>query len=350
MAYCFMSIEKIKTSAGFSRKQAHNLREGFVPNADISRTFMNEELIKPKVGNSFNQTYKQRVKESEFYKTHKVRKDAVKGLEIMCTYGLGKNEKMPDEFTLDKWKEENIAWLKKTFGEENVISVVLHMDEVTPHLHAIVVPMVDQQLNATQYIGKKSRLSHLQDTYAEQMKSVGLRRGLKHSCAKHTDIRKFYADLNNELKKELPHTKDKETAEEYRQRANEVYQQSNVAHFREIKEYERKLAEHNTYDLQDVINFENEKKQLHQEKEEFEKERDLFEEKYHASPETTCKALDKLQELKESFQFYEDQHYAKAVLDGLNEIERYYQENYKEKEKYKKVEYNKDTNDFDFIK
>ena len=43
---------------------------------------------------------------------------------------------------LNSWIDANLKWLKDTFGEENLVSCVLHMDEKTPHLHATVVPIV----------------------------------------------------------------------------------------------------------------------------------------------------------------------------------------------------------------
>lgn len=42
---------------------------------------------------------------------------------------------------LDEWCNDNIDWLQETFGKENVVSAVLHMDEKTPHIHATVVPV-----------------------------------------------------------------------------------------------------------------------------------------------------------------------------------------------------------------
>ncbi|WP_303013973.1 plasmid recombination protein [uncultured Bacteroides sp.] len=36
----------------------------------------------------------------------------------------------------------NLQWLYRTFGRENTVSAVLHMDEHTPHIHATVVPIV----------------------------------------------------------------------------------------------------------------------------------------------------------------------------------------------------------------
>jgi len=33
---------------------------------------------------------------------------------------------------LDEWCQDNVDWLRKTYGTDNVVSAVLHMDEETP--------------------------------------------------------------------------------------------------------------------------------------------------------------------------------------------------------------------------
>ena len=34
---------------------------------------------------------------------------------------------------LDGWCSDNLKWLRETYGERNLVSAVLHMDEKTPH-------------------------------------------------------------------------------------------------------------------------------------------------------------------------------------------------------------------------
>ena len=324
MAYAFMSIQKIKNATQFFRKEAHNLREGFVANADITRNYLNEELVKPSDNNcrTFYDFYQKRVAESEFYKTHKVRSDAVKGLEIMMTYGKNKDETMPDKFSFEEWKKKNVEWLEETFGKENIASVVLHMDEVTPHIHAIVVPMVDEKLNATHYMKHRSDLSRMQTSYADKMKDVGLERGLKHSKAKHQDIQKFYTELNNVLEHVLPEVEKGESVEEYRERANEHLQKVNIKHFQEIKKMEREIVETQTISLNEKLDFLQEKQDLKKERAEFEKERNLFEEEYFGMPKEAREEFDLFRKQQEAFEEYEDREFADAVLAGLQEIER----------------------------
>lgn len=331
MAYCFMRMEKIKSLASLSRKQAHNLREGFVPNADTSRSFMNEELI-PSDGKSFTEAYKQKIKESDYYKKHKVRKDAVRGIEVMLSYSNQKGEDM-SKMNLDEWKKANVEWLQETFGKENVVSATLHMDEATPHIHAIIIPMVNERLNASHYMkgmkdGEKI-MTHWQTDYAKKMEKFGLERGLNKSTARHKDIRKFYAEVNNVLKKELPPIKKGESLEEYRKRANEVYQEANIQHYKEKQILDRKIVERNTIDLQEQIDFRREKSV-------FEKEKDDFIREYGATPSETKIVLDKMNVMKKALENYEDTEYVDAVVSGLHEIERYYREKYMNEKKKNK--------------
>lgn len=46
---------------------------------------------------------------------------------------------------LDDWCQKSVYWLRSSFGEDNVVSSVLHMDEKTPHIHATVVPIVKKR-------------------------------------------------------------------------------------------------------------------------------------------------------------------------------------------------------------
>lgn len=43
---------------------------------------------------------------------------------------------------LDNWCQDNIDLLKKTYGEENLVSTVLHLDETIPHIHATMISIV----------------------------------------------------------------------------------------------------------------------------------------------------------------------------------------------------------------
>ena len=54
-------------------------------------------------------------------------------------------EQIEQRGRLDEWCKDNIDWLRKTYGTDNVVSAVLHMDEETTHIHATIVPIVQTE-------------------------------------------------------------------------------------------------------------------------------------------------------------------------------------------------------------
>ncbi|MGI8788138.1 MAG: plasmid recombination protein, partial [Pyrinomonadaceae bacterium] len=89
-----------------------------------------------------------------------------------------------------------MAWLRERFGAENVVAAVLHRDELTPHIQAMVVPIDDHgRLNAREYTGGAAKLGALQDGYHAAVEDLGLTRGVKGSVATHQDVKDYYAKI-----------------------------------------------------------------------------------------------------------------------------------------------------------
>lgn len=348
MAYCFMHIEKVKTLQSLTRKQTHNLREGFVPNADISRAFLNEELVPVKDGKSFSQTYRDTVKNLDYYKNHKMPKNSVKAMELMMTYSHGKDD-LPEKFSIDKWKEENVKWLEKTFGKDNLVSVVLHMDEATPHIHAIVLPVVEGRMNASYYRNYRQ----LQDSYAEQMSEVGLRRGKENSIAKHEDIQKFYKDLNDVVKKVLPEKEKDETPEHYYKRISEIYQAEQMQHFQEKKDWQRQLEERKTDDLNEQLRLSQKEKEIRKkekelklEQEKLKKQKEHFDKMYSSIPEKARDELFMTFKLWDALEEYPDEQFSNAVKDGIDDIMDYYIEKHQDEFEQEQTEFEEAREEF----
>lgn len=83
-----------------------------------------------------------------------------------------------------EWIDANLAWLHERHGA-NLVQVVLHEDEKTPHLHAYWVPMKDGALNYYALQGQRADQKKLQDSYAEAMQRFGLARGEPKSQRRH---------------------------------------------------------------------------------------------------------------------------------------------------------------------
>ena len=156
--------------------------------ADPEREHLNKDLInnhysKMKLPDAINE----RIKEG--YKGKKgLRKDAVKFIPMVMT---GSHEEMKEIFKSSEkanaWVKANYDFVCKEFGKENIVRFTLHMDEKTPHIHAVVVPLTDDgRLSAKERFGNRNDLSDRQTRYAEQMSPFGLKRGVVGSKAKHT--------------------------------------------------------------------------------------------------------------------------------------------------------------------
>lgn len=75
-----------------------------------------------------------------------LRSDAV----LLCDWILTVPKDLPPE-KHKQFFEESFKFMCKQYGEENVISANVHMDETTPHMHFSFVPLVDDK----KYGGKK---------------------------------------------------------------------------------------------------------------------------------------------------------------------------------------------------
>ncbi len=191
--------------------------KAYVPvNADPSRTHLNRELIKfPNGVHDRTEAIKYRLDHAELHR--KVAKNQTKAIRIILT---GTHEQMMElERTgrLNDWIDANKEWLQKTFGKDNVVSVVLHMDEKTPHLHATVVPIVTEARHRRKREGEQKyqtqegprlssddvmhrpKLQEYQDTYAAAMKPFGLERGIVGSTAKHKSLDTYYKERAEEI-------------------------------------------------------------------------------------------------------------------------------------------------------
>ena len=81
------------------------------------------------------------------------------------------------EFFKDKTLKETAAFFQSAtdfliqrIGRENIVSAVVHMDERTPHMHLIFVPLTkDNRLCAKEILGNRVDLSRWQDDFHTHM-------------------------------------------------------------------------------------------------------------------------------------------------------------------------------------
>lgn len=190
MAYAILRTSKLKTWGNISGSAAHTYRhKGMAPNADPLRMGKNKVLV-GRPGQAVDD-----IRNRISAITDKPRKNGVLCIEHLLTASPEFFEKLTSK-QVDAWARKNLQFLANTYGKENVAHAVLHLDESTPHIVAYVVPEKEGKLNCRAYLGGREKLTKLQTAYADDMRSMGLQRGLEGSKARHRTIKNFYAGLD----------------------------------------------------------------------------------------------------------------------------------------------------------
>jgi hypothetical protein len=111
-----------------------------------------------------------------------------------------------DAGRLERWWPCVIAWLTQEWGDANVVGAYLHLDETTPHIHALAVPIDPRhgRLSSTFWFGQRDAFSAMQDRHAAAVASLGLERGIKGSRATHTDLARWYAQMHSPMPEPPP--------------------------------------------------------------------------------------------------------------------------------------------------
>lgn len=198
----------------------HIERRVIAPNVDPTRTHLNRELVQMPEGiRERDDAIAARISSAGIRR--KITHDQVRAIRVMLS---GTHEDMMEiekAGRLDDWCRDSMDWLYRTFGRENVVSAVLHMDEHTPHIHATLVPIVTgerrkagqkkpkeggrtyrKKANAARLCAddvlNRTRLIAYHDDYAKVMAKYGLQRGVRGSEARHVSTAQYYRDLRRQ--------------------------------------------------------------------------------------------------------------------------------------------------------
>ena len=239
MNYAIFRSEPIMTLPDLAQIGSHNKREkkAYNSNPDINKELShnNMELVPltdKYVKGFYNLTLEYRKEHDERMKNE--RSDRRKTFNQMLN---GSKNVVADEllFTASKeffkgmnqddiknWADTCMEFVYNDLGykKEQILHATVHMDEKTPHIHCVVIPLVkklDKRTNTErytiskkQYIKDKIHLSELQDKYHKRLTDKGydLERGIKGSDNKHIKI-KEYKNITNKLNYELNVKSDK---------------------------------------------------------------------------------------------------------------------------------------------
>ncbi|MEM1486449.1 MobV family relaxase (plasmid) [Oscillospiraceae bacterium PP1C4] len=137
---------------------------------DPSRTHLNYNLAPQHEAGHFA-FIKQRISEVKCQKRADV--------NVMCSWVVTAPKDLPEQ-EHRKLFEESYRFLSERYGEKNVVSAYVHMDETTPHMHFAFVPIAIDKKKEIEKISAKERVTLL-------------------------DLKSFHPDLQLHLEQALGH-------------------------------------------------------------------------------------------------------------------------------------------------
>lgn len=191
MAYAILKMMTYNTCVSMRFVNDEEKRQKQYDDIDTEKTHLNRNLTEH---NNYVQMYKDIIKKSPYYttkdkygRTHKEPK--VKALGFIATF----SPEAKENIDLEEWVATNKKYFEDKF-KGCPISISLHLDQTTPHLHVFVIPVTEKgKISKTQFINGKKDMVQLQDEYAKAMKPFELERG----------IHKEQKDKNHTEKKQI---------------------------------------------------------------------------------------------------------------------------------------------------
>lgn len=222
MNYAIFRSEPIMTLKDLGQIGAHNKRskEAYKSNPDIDKSKSLNNIVLVGSELSYLEKYMEIVKpykEEHDEKMKTTRENRRKSFNQMLD---DSNSVVADEFifsatneyfkdkgidTIKNWGYTCLDFIHQDLGYQKwqVLNATIHMDETTPHLHCVLVPLVrkfDKRTNTErytlskrQYIKDSEHLTELQDKYWERLNKAGfeLNRGIKGSDNEHIQIKEY---------------------------------------------------------------------------------------------------------------------------------------------------------------
>lgn len=231
--YAILGLGKLKSSSEIAARLSHHMRAHEVPNAapGISRNAYQSLL--PGVGGISPPLDTVMAAISEITEPKIRRKDQVRAVELLLT---ASPEFFKSKTDISSFADKAREFLFETFSKSNIASWGIHVDETTPHIWAVVLPVHQGKLRANHWLDGPQKLADLHTRWGKKCEPIGLERGVEKSGAKHIDIRTYYAAVNGSAAAEA------KIAREMRRRAAAAEKRAAAAEERE-KEAQKRTAE-----------------------------------------------------------------------------------------------------------
>lgn len=188
-------------------------------NIDKTRTKENYHLKKPQENNYLKEFKRLKIENNLKGQIHK---NSIYACEMVITSSnnffniIGKEE--TKRYFLESY---SFVCSYKGLGKENIISAVVHLDEETPHMHVVFIPVVNsidknknqiRKMSASEFWKGKNSYSVLQDKFYEYIvnKNFNVQRGNKDKKQEHIEIEELKKLTNFYETKKLAEDLEKE--------------------------------------------------------------------------------------------------------------------------------------------
>lgn len=203
MSYSIFRIAKVKAS-GVTGIQIHDQREKdgtSHTNKDIDWSKTKENISLIEQNERFRTAVSKRI--SALNLKRKPRSDATVMCQCLVTSDNAFFDKMSRSEQTEYFKQ-SLDFIKKRYGENNLVSATVHYDERTPHMHVNFVPVTEDGRLSAKDLFSPTSLRVLQDDYNRFVRENGhdLQRGEVDSKTKHLEVEEYKLETKYQELKE----------------------------------------------------------------------------------------------------------------------------------------------------
>jgi Plasmid recombination enzyme len=165
-AAAFFRLKKLKGGGILLAAARHNRRTiqaelGADSHINPTLSHLNETLCGPPSPEAVAQQARAAMQSAE---VGKLRKDAVVGIEAVFS--------LPAHYPIDRrqYFAKCVEWAGAHFGgEANVLSADIHHDEAQPHVHVLLVPLINGRMVGSDLVGNRQTLQALQSSFFDEV-------------------------------------------------------------------------------------------------------------------------------------------------------------------------------------
>lgn len=168
-----LRFKKINDMSQVSASIRHNKRLGICESKsadriDLSMSHRNYAVAGPKTMRQVLRLVERRLAMVR----RKLRQGTILAIEVVCS--------LPKDTTLDQraYFVDTVKWIERHFGGSiNIVSADVHLDESCPHVHALIVPVIDGRVCGNALLGGPRKIQAWLDRFhAEVAAKYGLMR------------------------------------------------------------------------------------------------------------------------------------------------------------------------------